>query len=172
MRQLLLSLLAIVAFAFTSNAQGWGPDKGLTQISVGVGTSGWGVPIFADVQFGVTDFITVGPRISYASKTYRHAGYRYDASVFTLAAVGNYHFSRHINVPQELDLYGGLELGYAAWNDDWNDDYGPYDGNSSTIYLGINVGAKYFFSPNFGAMVEFGGGTGTGNALIGVTFGL
>ncbi|QCK16026.1 hypothetical protein [Mangrovivirga cuniculi] len=170
--KLLLTFFAVVALSFASNAQGWGPDNGTTQLSVGVGTSGWGVPVFADVQFGVSEFITVGPRASYSSKTYRSQGFKYNASVFTLAAVGNYHYSRHLNIPRELDLYGGLELGYAVWNNDWDDDFGPYYGETSTIYLGLRAGVKYFFNPNIAAMLEVGGGTGTSGALIGVTFGL
>ncbi|MCX2745743.1 hypothetical protein OO013_17810 [Mangrovivirga sp. M17] len=172
MKKLLLTFFAVIALSFASNAQGWGPDKGTTQISAGLGTGVYGIPVFADVQFGVSEYITLGPRVAFSSRTTYYGNDRYRESYFSLSMVANYHYSKHISaLPSELDLYGGLELGYVAYRDNWNDDlYTPED--RSTVMLGIRAGAKWFFTPNFGAMLELGGGAGRSGALVGVTFGL
>ncbi|WP_052354278.1 hypothetical protein [Flectobacillus major] len=70
---------------------------------------------------------------------------------------------------EKFDLYGGAGLGYRSFS--WADSYNgiSIDSYGSGIYLGIHLGAKYYFSDTVGAFAEIGA-VGSTNARIGVGF--
>lgn len=140
-------------------------DKGATQLNAGVGFSTWGVPVYVGIDYGVTSDITVGGEFSYRSYS-AYSGYR--QSIIGISANGNYHFNRILNLPSEFDLYAGVSLGYYIVSS--ND---TYDGVKSTASSGLGfsgqVGARYFFTNNFGLNLEFGGGNVSGGKF-GITY--
>lgn len=163
---LLLALLSGVSFF--SKAQGFEPGPGLKQINFGVGASTYGVPVYVGMDFGITDKITIGPRISYRSYSDRYGGffgttsYKVRYSITNLSFRGDYHFGPHISgLPGELDLYGGLSLGYTIWSDNYSgtDDF---DLKSSQAYIAVQAGARWYFHPNWAANAELSGGSLSG----------
>ena len=66
----------------------------------------------------------------------------------------NFHFAQYIRVPSNLDLYGGLSLGYYHWAHTskyrWLKPY--YD---SGVALRLQSGARWFFTQNFGVNAEW-----------------
>ena len=62
--------------AVTASAQNANLDKGGLQLNAGVGVSGWGIPVYVGLDYGVTDEITVGGELSY----------RYDTSSYAIRA--------------------------------------------------------------------------------------
>ena len=161
-----LLLVLLSGVSYVTNAQGFEPTQGFKQINFGVGVSNWGVPIYAGMDFGIADRITIGPRISYRhySKNYNFGTFRYDIdySIINLSFRGDYHYGSHISgLPDQLDLYGGLSLGYSVWSDDYdgNDDLGLED---SDVYLALQAGGRWYFNQNWGANAELTGGTLSG----------
>lgn len=143
--------------------------NGGKQVNAGFGFSGWGVPIYAGLDFGVHPDITIGPQLSYRSyrETYRFGGdrYRYNHSIFVIGFNGNYHFNTLLEIPSEWDFYAGLTLGYYIWSSP-----SGYLGNrDSGIGLDGQIGGRYFFSDQFGINLEFGGGT-TAGGKFGITY--
>src|SRR5690606_23467219 len=88
-------LAAFCMMSLDSRAQGFEPRPGMTQVNFGIGTPTWGFPIYAGLDFGITDKITLGPRLTY--RYYDHgrslSGYRYGYSVFNAAFRADYHYS-------------------------------------------------------------------------------
>lgn len=166
---LLLALLSGVGFF--AKAQGFGPDPGMKQINFGLGASAYGVPVYFGMDFGITDKITIGPRISYRSYSDRYRyianSYKVRYSVTNISFRGDYHFGNHIDgLPGELDLYGGLSVGYTIWSDNYsgNDDF---DLEESRAFIGIQAGARWYFHPNWAANAEV-----SGSSLSGLEVGL
>lgn len=162
-------LVLISGFSYVTQAQGFQPGEGFKQVNFGVGVSTWGVPIYAGMDFGVSDKITIGPRISYRSYGEDFGPYDFNYSIFNLSFRGDYHFSGHlVDIPEELDLYGGLSLGYSIWSDNY-DGPGDHDLESSRVYLALQAGVRYYFSPNWAANLEVSGGSISG-LEIGVSY--
>ncbi len=143
-------------------------DKGDFQINAGVGVSGWGVPVYAGLDYGVADDITVGAEVSYRSYTESSFFTDYGFTIIGIGANGNYHFGRILKIPKEWDVYGGLGLNYYIWNYDGVGNY--FGANNSGISLGGQVGARYFFNKHFGVNAELGGASATSAAKIGITY--
>ncbi len=149
---------------FCSVVQAQAPlRKGEQQLNAGFGLSGWGVPIYAGIDFGVNNDITVGPRISFRNYTRYFGGRPYDQSLMVIAVTGHYHFNRLFEMPSNWNCYAGLSLGYYAWSaEEWP------GARSSQMGLDIQIGGRYFFNRTTGINLEFGGGTGS-SAIIGIT---
>lgn len=168
MKRPILLLVALGAIVICSQAQA--PlGKGNAQLNAGFGFSTWGVPLYAGADFGVHPDITIGPQISFQdfNENYTLSGnkYRYNHSIVGLAFDGNYHFNRLMEIPNQWDFYAGLTLGYYIWSNP-NDYLGTY---GSKVGLAAQVGGRYFWSPNFGVNLEFGGGYISGGK-IGITY--
>jgi len=95
------------------------------------------------------------------------AKYTFTWPVFSLGVKVAYHFNWAIN---RLDSYAALTLGAnflsgkAEYNENYYKDYTvkPSAGDSATsLLLGVELGARFFFSPNFGVFVEEGFNTFT-----------
>ncbi len=142
--------------------------RGEYQFNAGLGLSGWGIPVFAGIDFGVFKDITLGLDASFRSYGENIYGARYTSNVFGIAGNGNYHFNRIFEIPKKWDFYTGLSLGYYSWGLP-----ADYPGtNSSGIAPGIQIGGRYFFNKQVGLNLEFGGGGGVAGGKIGVTYAL
>lgn len=153
--------LLVVLIGFTYSYAQAPPGNGGKQLNAGVGLSGFGVPIYFGLDFGVHQDITIGPEFSFRS--YYDAPYTH--SIFVLGFNGNYHFNTLLDISSEWNLYAGLTLGYYVWSspDDYTGSFG------SGIGLDGQIGGRYFFSEKFGLNLEFGGGTITGGKF-GITY--
>lgn len=170
-------LVALVScISFFAKAQGFEPGQGFKQVNFGLGISNWGVPIYAGMDFGVSDQITIGPRISYRfGNTNNHHFYDEDRSSFDLAFRGDYHFAGLISgLPEQLDLYGGLSLGISIRSYDY--DYGPayndgeLDGSDVDPLVAFQAGGRWYFNRNWAANAELSGGTTYGGLEIGLSY--
>lgn len=138
--------------------------KGQAQLNAGVGLSDWGVPVYLGLEKGVGKDFSVGGELSFRGYRERWDGRRYRHNIIGIAANGNYHFNRILNMSPEWNLYAGLNLGFYIW-----DSERGYGGNrSSGLGLGAQVGGRYYFSKNVGLNLEIG----SGNAFSGGKFGL
>jgi outer membrane immunogenic protein len=165
MKRINIVILLLIAGAMTLNAQ-CPLKKGEHQFNAGLGFSGWGVPIYAGIDFGVFNDITAGIEASFRSYNENIDGYRYTSSVFGIAGTGNYHFNTVLEIPKKWDFYAGITLGYYSWvlpSD--------YPGNNSSGFgLGAQIGGRYYFNRNFGLNLELGGGSGFSGGKIGITY--
>ena len=158
MKKINVLILLIVLGGTTAFAQGT-LGKGGKQLNAGVGFSNYGVPIYAGLDFGVHESITIGPRVSYRTYNQTFSGFKFSQNLIVISFNGNYHFNQLLELPSEWDLYAGLTLGYYIWSS------ADYDAQASGIGLDAQVGARYFFSDKFGLNLEFGGGTGNGGSF-------
>lgn len=158
-RKTFLVATLVLSVSFLSNAQGFEPGAGFTQANFGVGASTWGVPIYAGMDFGISDKITIGPRVSYRRYNYGYwSSTRYHSSIFNISFRGDYHYGAHIpNLPDQLDLYGGLSLGYSVWSDNYD-----YFKNHDGLYITLQAGARWYFNNNWGANAELSTGSFSG----------
>jgi outer membrane immunogenic protein len=163
MKKVSFIILLSVITVLTVNAQS--PlDRGNKQLNAGVGFSGWGLPIYAGMDFGVSRDITLGFEGSIRFYNQNYSGTRYNSSIIGLSGNGNYHFNTILDIPANWDFYAGLNIGYFFWSSP-----SGYPGTgSSGIGLGAQIGGRYFFANNFGLNLEFGGG----NAFYGGKFGI
>lgn len=158
-----LFVVATLVCSSASFAQGT-LGKGNTQLNAGFGFSSWGVPIYAGLDIGVHESVTIGPRVSFRTYNQRILGTRYSQNLIGISFNGNYHFNRLLELPSEWDLYAGLSLGYYIWSS------GDFAGaESSGVGLDAQVGARYFFTDKFGLNLEFGGGYASGGGF-GITY--
>jgi outer membrane immunogenic protein len=142
-------------------------EEGGVQLNAGVGTSGWGIPVYFGLDYGIAKDFTLGGQISFQSDTENYNNNNYKSSAFGIGANGNYHFNRILKMPSKFNFYAGASLTYFFWN---YDDYGNNNHPDNTsLGLGLQVGGRYFFTNTFGVNLELGGGTGTSGAKIGVT---
>ncbi len=130
--------------------------KGNNVADLSIGFSGWGIPIAVQGEHFFTDDISGGVILSYSRYS---PGFSGDAAWNFIygGPRANYHFNRLItNFPDNMDLYGGLSLGY--WHG-WISGVETYGFNyGGTVYISLNAGGRYYFSDRFGVMAELGGG--------------
>ncbi|RYZ44776.1 MAG: hypothetical protein EOP49_26470 [Sphingobacteriales bacterium] len=158
--------LSILAFLFVTQVSAQSPlPKGSKQLNAGVGLSGWGVPIYVGMDFGVHPDISVGGELSFRSYKRKYFGETYKHNITGLAANANYHFNRVLSIPSNWDLYAGLNLGFYLWNS--SDDFDGDD--ESGLNLGAQVGGRYYFTPKFGVNLEFGGGNAFSGGKLGIS---
>ena len=105
--------------------------------------------------------IGIGGVIGYQSTYYNYSsgGYKARWTNFVIGARGTYHLTLLKDKNNKFDPYGGVTVGFRSVN--YTDDYysnglvNPHSFNSGP-YFGVFVGAKYNFTPNFGAFSELG----------------
>ncbi|MFM9945724.1 MAG: hypothetical protein ACKVQB_10880 [Bacteroidia bacterium] len=134
-------------------------DKGKIQLNVGVGFSSWGKPIYGAIDYGLKKDISLGTEISY-----RNLVKKSDAFYIVKGVSGNinYHFGKVLNLPKDIDIYGGLNVGFFQWQ----------SGNlqSNKWNTGLQAGARYFFKNNLAIHLEAGIGNAFSAGKIGLTF--
>jgi outer membrane immunogenic protein len=157
----LLSLLTVLAV----NSQ-TPHEKRNNQLNAGIGLSGWGVPVYVGLDFGIHHDLSFGIEGSFRSYNQNYTGARYNSSITGFSGNLNYHFNRVMNIPSNWDFYAGLNLGYYFWATP--SDY-PGTG-SSGIGLGAQIGGRYYISDNFGLNLEFGGGNAFSEGKFGISY--
>lgn len=170
-------LIAVFIFVVMLSASSYAQYNPYTDQSklftVGVGASGWGIPVFLRYEQAVADNITVGGNLSFQSKGENYGSYKWKHTITGLNARASYHFNELLSVPDEWDFYGGASLGYYIWNTKFNGTgtYFDYSGSGSGgISIGAHVGARYFVNEKIGITGELGGGSVLAGGTVGVTF--
>jgi hypothetical protein len=130
-----------------------------------VGFSGWGIPLYLGMDFGVSPDITLGMEASFRSYNQKFTGTKYNSSIIGFSGNGNYHFNRVLEILSNWDFYAGLNIGFYFWSSP--SDY-PGDG-SSGVGIGGQIGGRYFINDNFGLNLEFGGGNAFSGGKFGIT---
>ena len=170
MKKTIFTLLAAVVLSSVGFAQNGAFKNGDKLLNVGVGVNSYysgGIPIGASFEVGVTDAISVGGGVDYLSYKYSNM----DKFTATYIGVrGNYHFNELLKIDNDnVDLYGGLTLGYRVFS--WKNTSYPGLGGSygSGLFFGVLIGGKNYFSDNIGAFLELGA-IGSTNARLGIAF--
>ena len=164
MKKLLLSVTLLFTMTF-SYSQGSLPN-GSSQFNVGLGLSGWGVPIYAGFDFGVSRDITLGGEFSFRSYKENWKNTNYNHNIIGISGNGNYHFNRALNIAPPFDFYAGLNIGFYSWSSP-----NGYTGtHASGLGLGAQVGGRYYFGKKAGINLEFGGGNAFSGGKFGLTF--
>jgi hypothetical protein len=140
--------------------------KGNHQLNTGIGFSGWGVPLYFGMDFGVHKDITLGFEGSFRAYSENYTGDKYKSSILGISGNGNYHFNTVMKIPSNWDFYAGLNIGYYFWAP--SDDYPGT--TSSGLDLGAQIGGRFFFSRTFGLNLEFGAGNEFSGGKFGITY--
>lgn len=131
-------------------------------------------PLVAAFDYGVHPEISVGGIASYykSAVNYGYAGLggaKWTYSYLTVGVRSDYHFGRYVGV-EKLDLYGGAVLAYGIVSVSAPaSPYAVLNTSSANLFIwGLNLGARYFFTPAFAAQVELG--VGLGNLSAGLAY--
>jgi outer membrane immunogenic protein len=160
-------IILLIAFITVLTANSQSPiGKGNHQLNAGIGLSGWGIPLYVGLDFGVHKDVSLGIEGSFRSYNENYTGSHYHSSIFGLSFNGNYHFNTILEIPDNWDLYAGLNIGYFFWATSPD-----YPGTSSSgLGLGAQIGGRYFLSKNFGLNLELGGNSGFSGGKFGITY--
>lgn len=119
-------------------------------LNVGVGAAayyGGGFPVGASFEMDIKENLSVGGSLDYM----RYAG---GYNLFYLGARGSYHVASLFELQNpSFDPYVGATLGYQHIGYNY-----AYEGRSGGLFLGIHIGARYFFSDKLGGFAEVGYG--------------
>ena len=124
-------------------------------------------PIQGNFEYAVTEDISVGGIIGYASSYYQMYGASgggiggINYSYLLIGGRGNYHFA----TSDRWDPYAGITLGYnnITFTDNTQNSYTFISPATSMVLYGAQVGSNYYFTENFGAWAEIGYGIGVLN---------
>ncbi len=125
----------------------------------------------AVIGYSNTKLDLVGTDSHYNNNTGYTENYNYYASLhwssLSIGAHANYHFV----TKEKVDAYVGGGAGYTintisyTVNDPYQQTHGTLAYNPNTVYFGVTVGLRYYFSPNIGVYAE--GGFEKGSILQG-----
>jgi hypothetical protein len=132
-------------------------------------------PVFVALDHGIVQNFSVGGIVSYSTSSYDWGSdYKWKYSYIFVGARGAYHFGPMLkDLPKNIDVYGGLTLGYhivSASFDGKDERLAPYSAGGSYFGFGFFAGGRYFFTPKFGATAEVG--YDIGYLKIGVSYAL
>ena len=143
-------------------------------LNVGLGLNSYytgGIPVGASLEVGVAQNLSLGASFDYVGHSYGNQGNERRFSALYLGGRASYHFNRLLELnSNNVDLYGGLALGYRSFT--WRDSYTGNDlgyNYSNGLYLGLYAGGKLYFTKKISLFVELGAG-GSTNARIGLGF--
>lgn len=151
---LLLAFFSLSALSQSAFQQG---DK-IIDLGIGLGSPYWGsgfkssLPVNPklNVEFGITEEISVGGTVSYSGSKYSYGSYTVKYSGIFVGGRGAYHFP----VNEKIDPYLGASAGFVIVTVKDNAGYGS--AASSGFGYGAFGGARYYFQQNLGVNAELG----------------
>ncbi|MCE3295231.1 MAG: hypothetical protein K0R65_945 [Crocinitomicaceae bacterium] len=159
---ILFTMLLVSGLTYSQSMLG----KGGKQLNAGFGMSSWGLPIYVGVDFGVHEDVSLGVEASFRSYRDRWGGIYYNHSVMGFSGNVNYHFNTLLKMPQEFDLYAGLNVGFYIWNSPSN----YYGSHTSGLGYGGQIGFRYYFNSKFAINLEGGSGNAFSGGKLGITY--
>lgn len=173
--------LAVLLFSFTTGAFAQYKKGDIlvnAGISFGVIGYSWGAygsssgfpPLTVNAEYSLNEMFSVGPYLGYYSRTYKHGNdYKDKFTAFSFGARGTFHASGFLNEhfnwninEEKLDLYGSVMLGYEVYTWSFDEKYvgnNYYSSGASSLDFAPVIGARYNFTPAFGAFAELGRGS-------------
>jgi len=165
MKKIKIILLLFAISLYTISAQA--PiNRNRVQLNAGVGISGWGIPLYVGMDFGINSDITLGFEASFRNYNENYTNIKYNSTILGISANANYHFNRVLDIPREWDFYAGLNVGFYSWQ---SPDGYPGNGNSRPGF-GLQIGGRYFISETIALNLEVGGGNAFSGGKFGLTF--
>lgn len=145
MKKVLLSFALLLGIACmipnTSSAQESSAGSvafsgaGDKKLQLGFNGYGYGSGISGSFDYGVHEFISIGVGANFYFGKLKYA----NANLFLFGRV-NLHLNPLLNLPSQLDIYPGVDLGYYNEGFGWN----PH------------LGIRYLFTPKIGIYAEAG----------------
>ena len=160
MKKVIIAVAFMLGFS-VANAQTFEKGSSVIQVGAAIG-SDFGLPLSASYEYGVTDKISVGPFVGYASKSFPGGAFLGDYKfTYTLfGARGNYHFYNE----GKIDAYGGVVVGYNSATISYSNGTPAFPGyvapTAGGTVFGGQVGARYYLTDSIGAFAELGYGIG------------
>jgi hypothetical protein len=135
-------------------------------------------PFTAYYEYGVHQYITIGPSFGYARWSYRYANaFNYSWTFMHIGARGSFHLTSFINEflgdtfdEETFDIYASVISGIELRNYSANFTGGSgldYD-NDWNLFFGPILGIRYYFNPRLAVFFEGGRGA-LGVATFGVS---
>lgn len=163
MKKFLFSVTALL-FLLSANAQ-YPLEKGKAQLNAGMGYSGWGMPVYAGLDFGIHKDMSVGLELSFRRYSEKYKTILYNHSITGIVFNWNYHLNSILKIAYPWNIYAGLNAGYFIWNSP-----GVYPGNNvSGTGLSGQIGFRYYFNDKAALNLEGGSGTAFKGGKIGIT---
>ena len=162
MKHLLLATVLLLV-TVCINAQGFSKEK--ANINLGIGITGWGIPVYCGLDYKVNKDFTIGGEFSYRSFGADWNGHRQE-NISEISGNLNYHFNRFMEIPKNVDIYAGISIGFFTWSN----PYSNQEKYSSGIGMGVQLGGRYYFSNKMGLNIEFDGGNERFGGKVGLTF--
>ena len=173
MKKLFIITLLFAVGVFSANAQEFAKGKSAVNLGLGLGSGYYGGSFYSftwgmngSYEMGIVEVpmgsklkgvVGVGGLLGFSSNSYNYSFWdgKYRYTNVLIAARGTYHFI----FMDKFDPYAGLYLGYQFTNAKWTGggvEPVGYSVNSSSVRAGAFVGARYFFTNNFGVYAELG----------------
>lgn len=166
-----LSIFFLISLGLPTESQAQSFEKGTISISPGINLgglgfygSGTGIPLVASGEYGVHDYIGVGPFVGFANYKFGSGSGAYKYRFITAGVRGDFHYSALLEelletdlMSDNLDLYLAVLIGYQTTA------YSGPDGTSfgSGLYgnranSGLAFGGRFYISDNFAVYAEAG----------------
>ena len=161
--------LALILGGITLQAQSFREGQVTISPSIMVGTIGFygggtGLPLAVSGEYGITEYIGVGPFLGYAGYNYNSGSFKYKWTFFTFGARGDFHFWSLLEDATEsdlgadkIDVYAGALLGFRTASYSSNDGVtvgGTSFGSGGTF--GLAIGGRYYVSDKVAVFAEAG----------------
>jgi len=159
-----------IIFAFLLMAFAFGAQAQYKQLNVGVGLDGNSVPLFVGLDLPVAKNFTMGGELGWRRYNQHWTKYDYYEDAVHFLVNGNYHFGEVLKLPKQWDIYGGLNIGFVKWSNNWDNTWGKYSESHTTgLMLGAQVGVRYYFNDKIGLGLEFCGGNQVTSTKLGLS---
>ncbi|HEX2955581.1 MAG TPA: hypothetical protein VHO70_02045 [Chitinispirillaceae bacterium] len=178
MKKILLAVLVVSLFQIAHTEQEWATSSGSCfakgDLNISAGLSVWWLGFYGTVDYAILDAVSLGGGIGYNGYSF-NSYYRYN--YLPIAVRGSFHpfnlkvLADKIGIRDKLDTYIGISTGWnIGWASKKRDDI-PYLYSEPSVggfLFRENIGARYYFAPNFYGYAEEGAGFGNFNFGIGL----
>lgn len=141
-------------------------SSGKIQANAGLGLTRNGVPVYFGFDYGFKKTITLGGEAFYSNFNERYNYSNYNISMLGITANGNWHFNGLLPIPESVNIYTGLSIGYYNWI--YPSNY--MENNLSSVRLGIQIGGRYFFNSKFALNFELNSNPIYSGSKFGLTY--
>ncbi len=149
-----------------SSLSAYSKGDNLLNVGIGIGSPFFGsgysssLPVNPSISFekGITEEISVGGQVAYASSKYNvdlpGANYSFKQNATYIGARGSYHLNEVLKLDPKFDVYGGASLGYVIASVSNNQGFNGTTG--SGLGFGLFAGGKYYFASKTSLFAELG----------------